>query len=269
MSTSPTPITFTRQGNYAFFTDNYDLLVINDAILASGSKPWLNIETGSGDNIHINLVSRGMAFYDTVFAKGRPAATFIVVSPGTYVMSHPTRPVIASIVPYLVVCLAQGPMALAQVPSVTPPPVTTEQAPAPVPPDTITFSRQATVAWMKSTTPADWKEEKPSSSMRMAQFKLPAAEGDKDGAELAVFKMTASGSVDQNLERQRAKFLPAQGKDKIDEKDFDPDPFVQFGLWFGVASSTGVADANAMTLSTATSQGMPSASRTQNLSAFA
>jgi hypothetical protein len=75
-----------------------------------------------------------------------------------------------------------------------------------------------TIAGMKSTTPADWKEETPSSNMRMAQFKLPAAEGDKAGAELAVFKMTASGSVDQNLERQRAKFLPAEGKDKIEEK---------------------------------------------------
>ena len=53
----------------------------------------------------------------------------------------------------------------------------------------------------------------------------------------------------------------------IDEKDFDPDPFVQFGLWFGVASSTGVADANAMTLSTATPQGMPSA-RTVLLKGF-
>jgi hypothetical protein len=74
-----------------------------------------------------------------------------------------------------------------------------------------------TIAGMKSTTPADWKQETPSSSMRMAQFKLPAAEGDKDGAELAVFKMVASGSVDQNLDRQRAKFLPAQGKDKVEE----------------------------------------------------
>jgi hypothetical protein len=75
-----------------------------------------------------------------------------------------------------------------------------------------------TLAGMKSTTPADWKPESPSSSMRMAQFKLPAAEGDKDGAELAVFKMVASGSVDQNLDRQRAKFLPAPGKDKVEEK---------------------------------------------------
>jgi len=75
-----------------------------------------------------------------------------------------------------------------------------------------------TLAGMKSTTPADWKPETPSIAMRMAQFKLPAAEGDKDGAELAVFKMTASGSVDQNLDRQRGKFLPAPGKDKVEEK---------------------------------------------------
>ena len=45
----------------------------------------------------------------------------------------------------------------------------------------------------------------------------------------------------------------------IDERDFDPDPFVQFGQWFDIASSAGVAEANAMTLATASAQGMPSA----------
>ena len=44
----------------------------------------------------------------------------------------------------------------------------------------------------------------------------------------------------------------------IDEKDFDPDPFVQFGQWFGVASAA-VPEANAMTLATATAEGLPSA----------
>ena len=44
----------------------------------------------------------------------------------------------------------------------------------------------------------------------------------------------------------------------IDDKDLDPDPFVQFGQWFGVASSV-VAEANAMTLATATATGIPSA----------
>lgn len=45
----------------------------------------------------------------------------------------------------------------------------------------------------------------------------------------------------------------------IDEQDFDPDPFVQFGLWFDAASTAGVPEANAMTLATATAEGLPSA----------
>src|SRR4051812_10506198 len=67
-------------------------------------------------------------------------------------------------------------------------------------------------AGMKSTTPADWKEESPSSNMRAYQFKLPKAEGDKEDAELALFFFKGgSGTVDQNLERQRKKFEPAAG----------------------------------------------------------
>jgi len=56
------------------------------------------------------------------------------------------------------------------------------------------------LAGMKSTTPAEWKEEQPSSNMRMAQFKL-------DDAELALFVFPGgSGTVEQNLKRQEAKF---------------------------------------------------------------
>ncbi len=75
------------------------------------------------------------------------------------------------------------------------------------------------VAGMKSTAPADWKEEAPSNSMRQTQFKLPKAEGDKDDAELAVFyfKGGGAGSLDANLKRQTAKFTPAEGKDKVEE----------------------------------------------------
>lgn len=74
------------------------------------------------------------------------------------------------------------------------------------------------LAGMKSTTPADWKEEKPSNSMRLTQFKLPKADGDKDDAELAVFFFRGgSGTVDANLKRQTAKFEPAAGKDKVEE----------------------------------------------------
>ena len=73
-------------------------------------------------------------------------------------------------------------------------------------------------AGMKSTAPADWKEEAPSNTMRVYQFKLPRAEGDKDDAELALFFFkTFSGSAEDNLKRQRAKFEPAAGKDKVEE----------------------------------------------------
>lgn len=71
------------------------------------------------------------------------------------------------------------------------------------------------LAGMKSTPPADWKEEKPSNEMRLTQFKLPKAEGDADDAELAVFFFkNGSGSVEQNLKRQEAKFEIAEDDKK-------------------------------------------------------
>lgn len=74
------------------------------------------------------------------------------------------------------------------------------------------------LAGMKSTTPADWKEEAPSNTMRLTQFKLPKAEGDKDDAELAVFVFPGgSGTVKANLDRQLAKFVDAGRKDKIEK----------------------------------------------------
>jgi len=68
------------------------------------------------------------------------------------------------------------------------------------------------LAGMKSTTPADWKEEAPSNKMRFMQFKIPKAEGDSDDAELALFKTPGGGSVQANLERQEKKFEIPAGK---------------------------------------------------------
>jgi hypothetical protein len=74
------------------------------------------------------------------------------------------------------------------------------------------------LAGMKSTTPATWTEENPSSSMRMAQFKLPKAEGEKEDAELAIFVFPGgSGTVKQNLDRQLAKFVEEGRKDKVEK----------------------------------------------------
>lgn len=53
----------------------------------------------------------------------------------------------------------------------------------------------------------------------------------------------------------------------LSRKDLDPDPFSQFGLWFGDARAAEARDANAMTLATATPEGEPFA-RTVLLKGF-
>ncbi|WP_020475309.1 hypothetical protein [Zavarzinella formosa] len=81
------------------------------------------------------------------------------------------------------------------------------------------FAGDVEVAGMKSVTPKGWKEEAPSNSMRLTQFKLPKAEGDPEDAELAVFYFKGgSGGVEANLERQVKKFKPAAGEDKVEAK---------------------------------------------------
>jgi pyridoxamine 5'-phosphate oxidase len=48
-------------------------------------------------------------------------------------------------------------------------------------------------------------------------------------------------------------------KHALSESDIDKDPVMQFGIWFENAVSAGIPDVNAMTLATATLEGMPSA----------
>ena len=50
---------------------------------------------------------------------------------------------------------------------------------------------------------AEWINEKPSSNMRLAQYKLPKAEGDSEDASLVLYFFGANqgGSVQANLER--------------------------------------------------------------------
>jgi hypothetical protein len=69
------------------------------------------------------------------------------------------------------------------------------------------------LAGMKSTTPADWKEEPlKQGSLRMMQFKLTKADGDTEETELALFALPGGGSVQANLERQEKKFEVPSGK---------------------------------------------------------
>jgi hypothetical protein len=55
----------------------------------------------------------------------------------------------------------------------------------------------------RTTVPAGWNAEKPSSDMRVAQYKLPKAEGDKEDALLVVyyFGEGQGGSAQANIDR--------------------------------------------------------------------
>ena len=67
---------------------------------------------------------------------------------------------------------------------------------------------------LKSTTPADWKEEKPSNNLRTAQFRVPMVDGDPKDAELVIFyfQKGGGGGIDANLTRWKQKFLTNDGK---------------------------------------------------------
>ena len=55
---------------------------------------------------------------------------------------------------------------------------------------------------IKLTVPKAWKLEKPSNQFRVAQFKIDAVEGDKEGSELVITQFGGGGGpVDDNVKR--------------------------------------------------------------------
>ncbi len=63
----------------------------------------------------------------------------------------------------------------------------------------------------KSTTPGEWKQEKPASTMRWLQFRLAKKGDDKEDAELVIFKGLGGGTK-ANVERWKGQFVPPEGK---------------------------------------------------------
>jgi hypothetical protein len=61
---------------------------------------------------------------------------------------------------------------------------------------------------LKLDVPKSWKQEEPSSSMRVAQFLIPAAEGDKEDATMVVFKFPGGGAMMANINRWVNQFEP-------------------------------------------------------------
>ncbi|HET6426706.1 MAG TPA: SMP-30/gluconolactonase/LRE family protein [Planctomycetaceae bacterium] len=71
---------------------------------------------------------------------------------------------------------------------------------------------------IKLKIPADWKEQPPANRLRLAQFAIPAAEGDKDPGELVVsFFQGDGGGVDPNLKRWNDQFTGEDKKIKLTE----------------------------------------------------
>ena len=75
-------------------------------------------------------------------------------------------------------------------------------------------TKQVEVKDIKLAVPTSWKQEKPSSSLRLTQFRIPAADGDKEDAELSVFSFGASSVVD-NVKRWTGQFDPNGREAKV------------------------------------------------------
>jgi hypothetical protein len=67
--------------------------------------------------------------------------------------------------------------------------------------------------------PEGWVSERPTSSMRVSQYQLPAADGDTEAASLVVyyFGPGQGGSVDANLERWIGQMQPPDGRPSKDK----------------------------------------------------
>ena len=78
---------------------------------------------------------------------------------------------------------------------------------------------------IKTKLPNGWKSVQPASSMRRAQFDVPAAPGDSQGGELTVFYFgPQAGGVEANISRWVAQFQQPGGQplggDAVERTDF-------------------------------------------------
>ncbi len=72
------------------------------------------------------------------------------------------------------------------------------------------------------TIAPEWQSAPPSSSMRAAQFSVPAAEGDPEGGELVLFQ-GIGGSAKMNLDRWVGQFKqPAGAEPKMSQNELGP-----------------------------------------------
>lgn len=88
----------------------------------------------------------------------------------------------------------------------TPPTIASKNAPQP--------SAASAQGELRLKAPEGWLSERPTSSMRVSQYQLSAAEGDSEAASLVVYYFGAGqgGSVDANLQRWIGQMQSADGR---------------------------------------------------------
>ena len=92
LNENPSAITIPSPGQYVMYLNNYSLLVVHDAVVASDAKPWMKLQSEDiGTQVELTLIGRGLTWYDTPFARGRPVVKFTIDQPGSYQFIHPTR----------------------------------------------------------------------------------------------------------------------------------------------------------------------------------
>lgn len=70
-------------------------------------------------------------------------------------------------------------------------------------------SREVEIKDITLTVPARWKQEEPANKLRLAQFRIPAAEGDQEPAELVVSSFGGGGGgTEANVQRWINQFAP-------------------------------------------------------------
>lgn len=80
-------------------------------------------------------------------------------------------------------------------------------------------STQSTAGDLRFKAPDTWVTEKPSSSMRVGQYKLPKAEGDNEDASLVLyyFGATQGGAPQANIDRWIAQMQQPDGSSSKDK----------------------------------------------------
>jgi gluconolactonase len=93
------------------------------------------------------------------------------------------------------------------------PPKAAEEKPTPWPP---AGAVEEKIKSLVLHVPKTWKREEPKNNLRLAEFSIPAAEGDKDPVELTVSSFTGGGGgVTANVDRWIGQFQSTGRKVKV------------------------------------------------------